>query len=177
MPKGWESPTKKTEKKESNEPDLSYDLTIKRYDQEFSRYQHLDGKAGTQIGFSGIIIAILSFAIGSMKYEEIIQNEFTPLFGWGLGILLLSVGIGIMVLTKLNKNLPVFMPEKFYDKYDDANDKRKQALYAYFDMIADIEDANNRKAKLLYAGNIVTLIGLGVSFISFLLVFGLIRIN
>ena len=69
------------------------------------------------------------------------------------------------------------MPEKFYDKYDDANDKRKQALYAYFDMIADIEDANNRKAKLLYAGNIVTLIGLGVSFISFLLVFGLIRIN
>ena len=67
--------------------------------------------------------------------------------------------------------------KKFFDKYDKSNDKREQALYAYFDMIADIEDANNRKAKLLYAGNIFTLLGLGVSFISFLLVFSIVTIN
>lgn len=157
--------------------DIAYDLTIKRYEQEFSRYQHLDGKAGTQIGFSGIIIAILSFVIGSMEYEQILQNEYTGLFGWGLAILLISVGIGIGALTKFEKTLPVFMPEKFFDKYDKSDDKREQALYAYFDMIADIEDANNRKAKLLYAGNIFTLLGLGISFISFLLVFGIVTIN
>jgi len=156
--------------------DIAYDLTIKRYDQEFSRYQHLDGKAGTQIGFSGVIIAILSFVIGSMDYEQIIQNEYTELFGWGIGILLISVSIGIGVLTKFGKTLPVFMPEKFFDKYDKLDDKREQALYAYFDLIADIEEANNRKAKLLYAGNVFTLLGLGISFISFLLVFGIIAI-
>lgn len=160
--------------------DITFELTVKRYDQEFSKYQHLDGKAGTQIGFSGIIIAILSFAIGSMKFEQIVQNEYAVLFGWGLGILLVSVAIGILSLTKFSKTLPMFMPEKFYDKYDESDEsdeKRKQALYAYFDLIAEIEDANNRKAKMIYAGNIFTLIGLAVSFISFLLVFGIIVIN
>lgn len=175
MPKGWKPPTNNSNNDSPSGTDITYDLTMKRYEQEFSRNQHLDSKAGTQIGFSGIIIAILSFVIGSMDYDQILQNEYTRLFGWGLGILLFSVGIGIVVLSPFKKNLSVFMPEKFFDKYDEANDKRKQALYAYFDMIADIEDVNNRKARLLYVGNISTLIGLGVSFISFLLVFGIIK--
>ena len=177
MPKGWKPPSESTNENKTNGIDISYDLTIKRYEQEFSRYQHLEGKAGTQIGFSGVIIAIFSFVFGSMEFDQILKNEYTGLFGWGLGILLISVGIGIAALTKFGKTLPVFMPEKFFDKYDTKNDKREQALYAYFDIIADFEEANNRKAKLLYAGNIATLLGLLVSFISFLLVFRIITIN
>ena len=153
--------------------DITYDLTIKRYDEEFSRSQHLDSKAGTQIGFSGIIISILSFAIASLEYDQIITNPYLPLLGWGLAIILISIGFGITALTKFKKTLPIFKPEKFYDKYDETPDaeKRKQALLAYFDLIYDFEDVNNRKAKILYAGNLATILGLLISFISFLFIF------
>ena len=39
--------------------DTLFDITVKRYEQEVGRKHHLDTKAGTQIGFAGIIIAIL----------------------------------------------------------------------------------------------------------------------
>lgn len=145
---------------------------MNRYDREFSRSQHLDEKASYQMGFSGIIISILAFVFGSNGIKEIIKDQN---FHWlliGIGILLISISMGIAALTRLKKTLPVFQPENFYDKYDSKQqeEQRKQLLLAYFDLIDDFKNQNNYKAKLLYAGNILSLIGLSVSFISFLLV-------
>jgi len=152
--------------------DFSYESTIKRYEQEVSRSQHLDQKASNQIGFAGVIMAILSFVFGSSGFVTMLSSEYSRWLFAGMGLLLLSISIGIAALTRLKKTLPVFNPEKFYDKYDkkDEPEQRRQLLLAYFDIIYDIENGNNLKAKLLYAGNVATLIGLSVSFISFLLI-------
>ena len=153
--------------------DTLFDTTVKRYDQELSRTHHLDNKAGTQIGFSGIIIAILSFVFGSLEFEQISNNEHLWIFALGIGVLLISVAIGIAALTRFKKTLPVFLPEKFYDKFgklDEAKQK-EQILLGFFDLIYDFDIVNNRKAKILYAGNIATIIGLLISFISFLMIY------
>src|SRR2546428_5516721 len=129
--------------------DHLYETTMNRYEQEFSRTQHLDQKASNLIGFTGIIIAILSFAFGSNGIREI---NASPYFVWliiGIGVLLFSIIMGITALTRFKKTLPVFIPEKFYDKYKDKteNEQREQILLGFFDLIYDFEKVNNRKAK------------------------------
>lgn len=152
--------------------DTLFDMTIKRYEQEVARKHHLDNKAGTQIGFSGVIIAILGFIFGALEFQEIVTNQYLWILELGIGILLLSIGIGILaIITK--KNVPVFLPEKFYDKFNDSNEaeQRKQILLGYFDLIYDFEKVNNSEAKILFVSSILMIVGLVISFISFLLVF------
>lgn len=147
-----------------------FDMTIKRYDQEFSRYQHIDQKAGTQIGFAGIIMAVLGFIFGSNEFVNATQDVGYYFLVSGMALLLIAIGIAIMALIHYKKALPVFLPEKFYDKYKDESEikQKEEVLLAYFDFIYSLEVRNNFKAKLLHYGNIVTLGGLTLSFISFL---------
>ncbi len=155
--------------------DVVFDLTLKRYDQEFSRYVHLDSKAISQIGFSGIIISILSFILSTLEFDKITANPYLPLIG--LGLLLGSVFFGILALTKSKKTLPRFEVEKFHKKFKGTEDeKRNRILVSYFELIKDFDADNNRKAVLIYIGNIATLSGLIVSFITFLLIFNVIEI-
>jgi len=70
--------------------DTLFDITVKRYEQEVGRKHHLDNKAGTQIGFSGVIIAILGFIFGSLKFEEIVTNEHLWLLAAGMAVMLIS---------------------------------------------------------------------------------------
>lgn len=155
--------------------DSLFDLTIKRYDLEVERRHHLDNKAISQIGFSGVIIAILGFVFGSLEFQEIITNGYLWTLALGMGFLLISIGFGMIgIIAK--KNLAVFLPEKFFDKFKtlEEAEQREKILLAYFDMIADLELVNNSKAWLLNISSIVMITGLVISFISFLLIFKLI---
>ena len=150
-----------------------WEITKDRYDKEFERWQHIDGKAGTQIGFSGIIISIVAIAFSNYGIEQIKQIEILQLFVIGIGFLLLSIAIGIAALTKFKKTIPIISPEKLYDKYGKSpeEEQKKQLMLAYFDLIYEFETTNGRDAKLLYAGNVATLVGLVISFISLVFIF------
>ncbi len=155
--------------------DTLFDITVKRYEQEVGRKHHLDNKAGTQIGFSGVIIAILGFIFGSLKFEEIVTNEHLWLLAAGMAVMLISIGFGILaIITK--KKTPVFLPEPFYDKFNDEDEKkqREEILFGYFDNIYDFEQVNNSEAKILFVSSIIMVTGLVISFISFLTVFKLV---
>ena len=152
--------------------DALFDVTVKRYEQEVGRKHHLDTKAGTQIGLSGVIIAIFGFVFGSLEFDDLVTNQHLWILGLGMGIILLSIGSGIFAVIS-KKNVPVFLPEKFYEKYKDAEEmeQRKQILFGYFDMIYDFEQVNNSQAKILFLTSILLIIGLVISFIALLLVF------
>src|SRR2546422_2034325 len=98
---------------------MSFFLTMaeKRYDFEVSRWQNLDQKASNQIGFGGIVIAIFSFIFGSNGFGDIVKNHNFCWLIFGMGLILISIGIGIFSLIKLKKTIPVLNPEVFYDKY------------------------------------------------------------
>ena len=148
-----------------------FDVTVDRYNKEFERCQHLDNKAGTAIGFSGVIVSIIGIVFYSVDIVDIDDEELTILI-FGIAILLLSIVFGITVLTKFKKTIPVFNPEGFY-KDVTMGDKEKdleEIFFIYLDNIYDLAKANELDAKLLYYGNITTLVGLTISFISFILI-------
>ena len=104
-------------------------MTIKRYDQEFSRYQHIDQKAGTQIGFAGIIMAVLGFIFGSNEFVNATQDVGYYFLVSGMALLLIAIGIAIMALIHYKKALPVFYLKNFMIniKMNLKSNKRKRS--------------------------------------------------
>ncbi|AKD44121.1 hypothetical protein [Candidatus Nitrosotenuis cloacae] len=67
------------------------DIAIKRYEEEEVSYsRHLDQKAGTQTGYSGIISALMSVIFGLIQNGMLVQIN-NSLFITGIVFLILSI--------------------------------------------------------------------------------------
>ena len=64
-----------------------FDVTVDRYNKEFERCQHLDNKAGTAIGFSGVIVSIIGIIFYSTNIADIDDVEVCIIFFWNCNTL------------------------------------------------------------------------------------------
>lgn len=148
-----------------------FDAVVERYEQETEYSKHLDQKASNQIGFVGIITAIVSIIIGSNGITSIKNVDHTWLT-LGISLLLISIIIGIIVLTPFTKRRQVFDIEPFNNDFGNETDdvQRKYMIQIYLWMSRSMYQRNNTKALMLYVGNGFTIAGLVITFISFLTV-------
>lgn len=146
-----------------------FDAVFERYNQETEYSKHLDQKASNQIGFVGIITAIISFIVGSNGITSIKNLDHTWLTV-GISLLLVSIVIGIIVLTPFTKRRQVFDIETFNKDFGNEEDdiQRKYMIQIYLWMSRSMYQRNNTKALMLYIGNGFTIAGLVITFISFL---------
>lgn len=150
--------------------DLDYDNAVRNYDQEVQRSRHLDNKSNTQIGFTGIILALIGtvyFDLG-MGVKQIGNMWF---IGTGIGLLLISMGITIIVITPFYKSMPVLNVGKFHDKYKNFNETTKKEFLTeiYIRLANNLVSFNNKKAMILFFSAALSLIGLTTTFLAFII--------
>jgi len=149
--------------------DLDYDNAMRNYEQEVQRSRHLDNKSNTQIGFIGIILALIGtiyFDLG-MGVKQTINMWF---IGTGIGVLLISMGITIIVITPFYKSMPVLNVGKFYNKYKNYDETAKKEFLTkiYIRLANNLVSSNNKKAMILFYSAALSLIGLATTFLAFI---------
>lgn len=137
--------------------------TVKRYNYEVSRMRNLDNKAGNQIGYVGIILAVLGFVFATTINE---LNDASLMF-LIIGVigLFCSIGLAIYQLTPKPGRVPVLKIREFYQDWK-SNSLECDMIDVYFDHIDDMMRYNNSKIGVLKWVHIFTLFGLAVSFIG-----------
>ena len=152
------------------------EIASNNYGQEMAYTQFLDQKASNQVGFAGIITGIMGTLYGYGLFNSDIRTvqphniEFLLL---GLILLIISIAIGILVLTPFLKTRRLFNIQKFYRYYKDDSDEEqsKAILPVYFLLINETRRINNQKSIILYCGSACMLAGIIFSFISVLQLF------
>ena len=144
---------------------------IRRYEQESDYSKHLDQKASNQIGFVGVIIALIGFILGSGAIELIQKQIDINFLIAGIVLLMISFGAGVFVLMPFYRKGRAILDIRGIQKdYGNENAKEQESilLKTYLIMIKQTLSHNNQKAVILYLGNALLLAGLIVSFIGFL---------
>ena len=145
--------------------EILLDIAKQRFDQEASHAESLDSKAGSLIGYSGIIATFIGFLFSA----NIVSANVNPnLLIVGVIFSLLAILAGFIILIPLKKTRDIFLVDDFINDHSNSNDETKinEALNAYLTLIERSEKKNNRKAVGLYIGNILLGIGILISFIS-----------
>ena len=153
-----------------------FDEVVRRHEIESRHSEHLDQKASNQVGFVGIILAIFASFFGFYDIEFIQKGVDFVLLFWGLGLLLVSLIVGIVVLTPFFRSRAYLDIKEFYEDFKGESDKKQKSLLIqiYFTIIEDMLRRNNQKAIVLYVANGFTLAGMIISFISLTPIIGLI---
>ncbi len=143
--------------------DFLLNQAITRYDNEVERMRLFDTKAGNQIGYVGVIIAVFGFIVGSnfqdIAYYSIVISVI------GISLLMFSVLLSVWQLSPKKNNLPVLNIREFYD---DWKEKKLEVdlIDVYLDHIDDMIKYNNSKLSSTRWIYVFTFIGLLISFIG-----------
>ena len=146
-----------------NEDDL-LPHAIRVYEQELKRLENVDSKTNQQIGFVGIIIAIFGFVVGD-NFQTL---TYLCLVVIGLGFLLSSIIISISKILYPTKKIPEFNVGLFYQDLK-KGETEDTILEVYLIHIDEISRFVTKKARWLAKSYIITLLGIGISFIGILL--------
>jgi len=137
--------------------------SIKRYDNEVERMRLFDTKAGNQIGYVGVIIAVFGFIVGS-NIQNISQVSL-GIIVFGISTLLFSILLSIYQLSPKKNNLPVLKIREFYEDWKE-NKLEAELIEVYLDHIDDMIKYNNSKLNSTRWIFVFTFIGLLISFIG-----------
>lgn len=150
--------------------DVDYDNAVRHYEQEVERSRHLDNKSNTQIGFIGIILALIGTIYFDLGVGEK-QIVNLSIVGAGVGILLVSMGITIIVITPFYKAMPILSVGKFYAAYKGKTDRVKKEflIKVYISLTNRLVSTNNKKAKMLFFSAALSMIGIAVTFLAFVI--------
>jgi len=143
--------------------DFLLNRAITRYDNEVERMRQFDNKAGNQIGYVGVIIAVFGFIVGSNFQDIAFISICISIIG--ISILMFSILLSVWQLSPKKNNLPVLNIREFY------NDWKKKKLEVdlidvYFQHIDDMIKYNNSKLSSTRWIYVFTFIGLLISFIG-----------
>lgn len=144
------------------------DIAKQRFEQESSHAENLDSKAGSLIGYSGVITTFIGFLFSA---NIISPNTNEDLLLVGVIFSLLSILTGFIILVPIKKTRDIFLVESFVDDNEKLTDDKqiKEALNAYLVLINKAQQRNNKKSIILYIGNGLLGMGILISFISLLL--------
>jgi len=141
------------------------DIAKQRFEQEANHAENLDVKAGSLIGYSGVIATFIGFLLGSHIVSENIDKHLVI---DGVIFSLLAILLAFIILVPLRKTRDIFLVEKFVDDMECSNEyvQIKEALNTYLVLIKRAERRNVIRSIILYIGNIMLGIGILISFIS-----------
>ena len=86
------------------------DIAKQRFDQEASHAESIDSKAGSLIGYSGIIATFIGFLFSA---NIISTNVNLDLLITGVIFSLLAILVGFIILVPLKKTRDIFLVEDF----------------------------------------------------------------
>jgi len=147
------------------------DAARQTYETAISHSESIDAKAGSLIGYSGIIATFIGFLLET-KFVTI-SDGYKFLIPYGVALSVLSIVCALIVLVPWRKTRYVLDIRKFVKDSitNHLNDEQYQIISAindYMDLAEETMKNNSVNAVILYIGNI--LLGIGV-FISFWAIF------
>lgn len=145
------------------------DIARQRFEQEATHAESLDSKAGSLIGYSGIIATFIGFLFSSNIIT--VNPAYKGVLITGVILSLLSILCALIILVPLRKTRDVFLVDDFVNDFENSKeeDQIKEALNAYQVLIESANKRNSTSALILYIGNILLGIGVLISFISIFL--------
>lgn len=145
--------------------EILLDIAKQRFDQEANHSESIDSKAGSLIGYSGVIATFISFLFSA---NIISTNINQPLLMVGVILSLLAIMTGFVILVPFRKTRDIFKVKEFVNDFQDKSttEQINEALNTYLVLIEQAEKQNNRNSIILYVGNILLGIGILISFIS-----------
>lgn len=150
--------------------ELMFDLIKRRFDSEISRWDGLDTKAGSLIGFVSIVTS-LTLAAGSFSLQDVLNNtQVLIAFFVGIGFLLTSITFSLLCV-KVRKAPTVPNTERLISGYQDKS-YRETLLRNGAQMseaVRKLEGLNNKKAKWIRYSWTLFVIALGYLFLVFVL--------
>lgn len=158
------------ESPEKERDELMFDLVKGRYDGEISRWDSLDSKAGSLIGFFSIVTS-LTLAAGSFNLQAVLSDitNLVIFFG-GIAMLLLSILFSLLCFSLRNV---IFVPntEKLLSKYNNKTYRETltQVMKRMSNAVVKLVETNNQKAMWLRYSWIMFVIALGYLFIAFIM--------
>ncbi len=145
--------------------EILLDIAKQRFDQEASHAESIDSKAGSLIGYSGIIATFIGFLFSANILSTNINHQLLII---GVIFSLLAILIGFIILVPLRKTRDIFEIGKFVDDFEKKKTEEQiaEALNTYLVLIEQAEKQNNRNSIILYIGNVLLGVGVLISFIS-----------
>ena len=136
---------------------------ITEHDRTYERYRNLNTRSSSQIGFVGVIIAILGVAFNPTSNDGISWPELFLLIS--MVVLLVSIILSIYNLT--TKSLSAIQVKAYHEDEKEELDKN-DIVKMYLEIIDELDEKNKTKAKALDISYYFTVGGLAISFIAIL---------
>lgn len=150
--------------------ELMFDLIKTRYEGEITRWDGLDAKAGSLIGFFSIVTS-LTLAAGSFNLQGILGDptNLIAFFG-GIGMLLISI---LFSLFCFSLRAAVFVPntEGLLSTYRDKSyhDTLVKVMRRMSKAVVRLVEINNGKARWIRYSWVLFVVALGYLFIIFIM--------
>lgn len=161
-----EYPSKESFLKERDE--LIFDLVKRRYDAEIERWDGLDSKAGSLIGFFSIVTS-LTLAAGSFNLQSVLSDsQILAGFFFGIAMLIISIVFSLMCFRI---RVATFVPNtaKLLSKYGKGNVTYRETLRTICGQMSEavvkLEITNNNKGKWIRYSWTLFVVALGYLFI------------
>jgi hypothetical protein len=152
--------------------ELIFDLVKRRYDGELERWDGLDTKAGSLIGFFSIVTS-LTLAAGSFNLQGVLDDQYILAgFFIGVGLLIISIAFSL-ICFRIRET--IFIPDtnSLVSKYAMGSVSYRETLRVtcgeMSDAVIRLENVNNDKAKWIRYSWSLFVISLGYMFILFVL--------
>lgn len=158
------------ESPEKARDELMFDLIKRRYDGEVSRWDSLDAKAGSLIGFFSIVTS-LTLAAGSFNLQGILSDPTNLIvFFGGIGLLLISI---LFSLFCFSLRAIVFVPntEGLLSRYGNKTYRETldKVMRRMSKAVMRLVQINNEKAVWIRYSWVLFVIALGYLFIIFIM--------
>jgi hypothetical protein len=148
--------------------ELIFDLVKRRYDGEIARWDGLDSKAGSLIGFFSIVTS-LTLAAGSFNIQNVLSDVHMLIgFFFGIAMMIISIGFSLMCFRV---RLASFVPNtaKLCSKYGTGNVTYRETLRTVCGQmsvaVVRLEATNNSKGEWIQYSWTLFVIALGYLFI------------
>lgn len=148
--------------------ELIFDLVKRRYDAEIERWDGLDSKAGSLIGFFSIVTS-LTLAAGSFNLQGVLADfHILIAFFFGIAMLIISIAFSLMCFRI---RVATFVPntDKLISKYSRHNVTYRETLGTVCGQmskaVVKLETINNNKGNWIRYSWTLFVIALGYLFI------------